>query len=687
MAGVFSRLRPRIQRRVRKNARRLRVALLRTSAHGRLELASRMVNLAPNPGFRAVGARARIDVDGTGLDVDLFDQPFAAGGVYVHKHNVGYQVPVPGLDGVMGMLVRGVNENNDTHVAPGGRDRRNTFRLGMRPGRTYTCEVSVHLPRPLTGHLNRQALRIVIGTMEGSVVQWALARSHPARNEFGDHRISVTYTVPDTATSAFVRLVSGMSAGHGEVYWHSLTLTESAGPIGYFDGDTPDDDLYHYTWAGPPNASRSRRTMRPVTELARVEGGAAAIAEHAVRSAASGRAVEVDALLAAADRGERMSLRLRTDAASLRARGDIDAAVVALRSAAQGADPRGDAAFELGRMLRAHGGSAAAEPWLRSAVAAQPESSARAYQLAAVLEARRRTEHDEAARAALALDHDLPFDRDTLVAVEAKAVGARREVGVFLAEHLDQIRVQARQRLDAARDNDRTPIFVYWGQGFADAPPVVQRCHSALRRQNRDADVHDLTDDTIPYWVDLPADLLAAVDDNPIHRSDLLRLALLEKYGGIWVDATCLVTEPLLPRLDSLLATSDLFAFNYNGAFISSWFLACRPRCYPIYLWRAALFLWWEKRGELMDYYLLHHIFEMLYNLDDDFHEAWAKGTRMSSGPPHQLQHAMLEPYDPDELATLLAASFVHKLRYKIAPELVRSDSHLAHLVRTDDSP
>jgi tetratricopeptide (TPR) repeat protein len=664
---------------VRRRVRRLRTWARSGAATGgpgrKAKPTSDVVNLAANPGFRAVAARKRVDIGGDTVDVDVFDQPFAAGGVYVHVHNVGYAAPLPGGDGVAGILVRGVDGDNDTHVAPGGRNAKNTFRLGMRPGRTYTAEVSVYLARPLTGHLSRYALRIVVGIMEGSTIQWSFAQSHAARNEQGDHRISVTFTVPDTATSA----------GHGEVYWHSLVLTESAAPVGYFDGDTPDDDLYRYAWTGIPNASPSRRTRRPVAELARIEGGAAAIAEHAVRCAADGRTVEVDALIAAAEAGERAALRLRTDAIRLAATGDVAAATSVLRKAAQGKDPRGDAAFDLGRLLQAHGRGNAAEPWLRSALAARPESSLRAYRLAAVLEqSGRRADSDTVARQGIALDRELPFDPDVLVAVEAKAVGARREVGVFLAEHLDQIRTQTRQRLDAAVDNHRTPIFVYWGQGFASAPPVVRRCRAALREQNPTADVHELTDDMIPYWVELPGDLVAAVGDNRTHMSDLLRLALLEKYGGIWVDATCLVTQPLLPQLDRLLSTSDIFAFNYAGAFISSWFLACRPGCYAVHLWRAAMFLWWEKRGELIDYFLLHHFFEMLCNLDDEFREAWAKGTRASARPPHELQQAMLAPYDPDAFATMLAGSFVHKLRHKIDLRHVRSDSYLAHLVRGD---
>src|SRR4029079_13377232 len=132
-------------------------------------------------------------------------------------------------------------------------------------------------------------------------------------------------------------------------------------------------------------------------------------------------------------------------------------------------------------------------------------------------------------------------------------------------------------------------------------------CRAALRLNNPTADIHELTDATLPYYVDIPELILHAVGENRTHLSDLIRLALLERYGGVWVDATCFVSEPLVPRVAALLEGGDAFAFTYSAPMISSWFLASRPDSYVIHLWRAAIFMWWEKRAELAGYYLMHH--------------------------------------------------------------------------------
>nr|BFE76244.1 hypothetical protein GCM10020092_095450 [Actinoplanes digitatis] len=269
--------------------------------------------------------------------------------------------------------------------------------------------------------------------------------------------------------------------------------------------------------------------------------------------------------------------------------------------------------------------------------------------------------------------------------LDVKCFGARREVGLFLAEHLDQIRRQARQRLDRpAVTALEMPIFIYWAQGFESAPPLVRRCAQTLRENNPHAQVHELSDANLAYYVDMPADLCDALGDNKTNFSDLVRLALLEKFGGIWVDATVYAPVALSEPVAAALGDSGFFAFNYHGPYISNWFLAARPGSYVAHLWRAAMYLWWEQRGELIDYFLAHHVFEMLYHLDADFAAEWDKGNRISTRPAHALQQAMLQPYDAADFDRLLSGSFAHKLRYKYQPQQVTSESYLAHLVRGD---
>ena len=271
--------------------------LTRARAAGSRKIRPVVVNLVPDPSFRNPAAE-----------------------LYVHGHNTCELVEVPGLGlaGVTGARVEGRSGDNDTHIAPDGRNDPGRFRLGMRPGATFTASVSVYLPEPLTGRLNRAALRLIPGCLIGSRVHWTIARSAPARNERGDHRISVTFTVPAEATAAWIRLHSGMSQGNGVVYWHSFALTEADHPVDFFDGSTAADALYTYEWIGAPNASPSRRTLRTGADVSR-----AAIVAEAVRLATAGAADEAQAMAALA--GDRL-----TAARVSAALGDTEAARTAL---------------------------------------------------------------------------------------------------------------------------------------------------------------------------------------------------------------------------------------------------------------------------------------------------------------------------------------------------------------------
>jgi tetratricopeptide (TPR) repeat protein len=617
-----------------------------------------VLNLVPDPGFRGEP-----------------DRPFDAGGLYVHSHNSCEFADVPGRPGVRGARVEGVGANNDTHIAPGGRNAAGAFRLGMRPGHTYTAGVSVYLPEPLTGTLHPAALRLVPGCVVDDAVDWAVARSAPARNEFGHHRISVTFTVPADATAAWIRLHSGMSAGHGVVYWYDYALTETDVALDHFDGSTPAGDFHVFAWTGEPNASPSRRTVRIGRAATSAE-----IAAEAVRLARAG-VTEESRYLRGHFTGERLAV-----ARIALAEGDRAAAVEALDEVVEAGDPDGAAAYELGRLALTEHRWAAAEKQLRTAVTKRPEDYERGYALAfAYDKLRRRDDSKRTSAAALVHDTKLPFDGPAVLDMDVTSFGARRELGVFLAGNLGRIRTQAEHRLarPVASTFDQ-PIFIYWAQGFEQAPPVVRTCLAALKATNPDSRVHELTDANLSGYVDVPDGLLDAIGGNRTHFSDLLRLLLLEKFGGIWVDATCLVSEPLRPRVTRALERSSVFAFNYTGPYISSWFLAARPGSYVVHLWRAACFLWWEKRGELVDYFLMHHVFEMLYHLDDRFRADWDAGTRLNSKPPHALQEVMLQAYDPDMYQTVMEGAFAHKLRYKFQAHELQSESYLARIIRGD---
>lgn len=260
-------------------------------------------------------------------------------------------------------------------------------------------------------------------------------------------------------------------------------------------------------------------------------------------------------------------------------------------------------------------------------------------------------------------------------------LSARAEVSAFIETHLDSIReLSTTMPVPAtAAPNEQMPVFTYWHSGVDDAPPVVRACLAQLLRVHPDAHILDAR--TVREYLTIPPIIAARLEEHrPAHFSDYLRVALLERYGGIWVDATCFVPEPLTGAVAPLLDAGVLY-LRWAGRQISNWFIVAEPGNVLMAYQRAALLSWWTENDRLPDYFLYHRIFEALDSLAPEVHRVWRSVPRISTVPSHILQLAMYRRFDPDELRTILDTSFVHKLSYKYDPGSVPADSILARLV------
>ena len=126
--------------------------------------------------------------------------------------------------------------------------------------------------------------------------------------------------------------------------------------------------------------------------------------------------------------------------------------------------------------------------------------------------------------------------------------------------------------------------------------------------------------------------LLAAAPDasllarpiSPAALSDVVRLELLARYGGVWADATTYCLSPLDSWLPGATA-SGFFAFDRPGPdrMLATWFLAAVASSPAILRWRALAQAYWTHRTAPHAYFWCHYLFGSAYEADAQVRAVW----------------------------------------------------------------
>jgi len=224
-------------------------------------------------------------------------------------------------------------------------------------------------------------------------------------------------------------------------------------------------------------------------------------------------------------------------------------------------------------------------------------------------------------------------------------------------------------------------IWFLWFQGYEKAPYVVKKCLASWRENNPGWKIVFLEEQNLKEYIDTKE--IIGGNDSYVSRqalSDIIRINLLKKYGGVWVDSTCFCCNPLDDWLDSYM-NNGFFAFDRPriDVPISSWFLAsclgsqltsayCEEvnsywskNCFSNQnnmigkLYRvifeiifkhinceSTIFLFlcqFVKKFKIYPYFWFHHVFAFLIMNNNVCKKEWRSIKKYSADIPHKLQH------------------------------------------------
>lgn len=228
---------------------------------------------------------------------------------------------------------------------------------------------------------------------------------------------------------------------------------------------------------------------------------------------------------------------------------------------------------------------------------------------------------------------------------------------------------------EKAPHNLSNKVWVCWFQGMENAPEIVRKCYKSLCDNLTDREIVLITADNLSDYADFPDFILKKWKKGIItntHMTDLLRLELLIKYGGTWIDSTVLCSGPRADIPDFFF-DSELFMFQTlkpgrdgHATFISSWFMSAKTNNKVLSAVRFLCYEYWKEHNGIIDYYMLHHF---ISGVLERYPDEWNAIIPRDNATPHILILRLFEEYNADIWSEVKRLTPFHKLTYKFDSE------------------
>lgn len=215
-------------------------------------------------------------------------------------------------------------------------------------------------------------------------------------------------------------------------------------------------------------------------------------------------------------------------------------------------------------------------------------------------------------------------------------------------------------------------IWIMWWQGEEKMPELVHKCYESIKK-NSSREVILITKNNYSDYVELSPVILDKVDRGIItltNLSDYIRISLLEKYGGMWIDSTVFCSSPIPEEVFSMKLFSihnPFYTGQYNpcgrwsGQVLGtnfrhlSWFN----------LWKQLWEEYWTKYDSLCDYFLIDLVLEMIYNHDEETRKL-VDAIPYNNKRMFDLWNRIYEEYEENAYNEICKTTYFHKLNFKL---------------------
>lgn len=220
------------------------------------------------------------------------------------------------------------------------------------------------------------------------------------------------------------------------------------------------------------------------------------------------------------------------------------------------------------------------------------------------------------------------------------------------------------------KKEEKKYIFTAWLQGENNAPVLVKKCLESISAYKNEYELVIITKKNVLDYIEIPPEIMGKWERNIISNAlftDYVRVALLFKYSGIWIDATVM----LFDNIPNYIRETELFFFqqsflDHQAIGISNWFISSKYVNNPVVGGiKMSLENYWNDNDYQNDYYLFHDMVSIMSGREE-YRDYWNRIPYYNNVNPHVLQHELKMEYSLTRFSQITKLSPIQKLTYKI---------------------
>jgi len=235
----------------------------------------------------------------------------------------------------------------------------------------------------------------------------------------------------------------------------------------------------------------------------------------------------------------------------------------------------------------------------------------------------------------------------------------------------------------------QSTIWVCWWDGCESMPPLVKACYASIKQHAGTHPVQLITKHNFKDYISIPEYILEKVDAGIMtvtHFSNIVRANLLYEHGGIWMDATILVTQDIrledmsfytlkapAPKSSSVTlarfaglsnhAARILDSTNPQTSRWSGFLLAGTKHSIVFEYMREVLYAYWKDHDNQIDYVLYDYTIALGYEYIPIFKEL-VDNVPCSDVEKFALEKNLNKEYSEEKFSQYRLTPF-HKLTWK----------------------